>query len=223
MDETTIAKLSNGTENEHEGKELIIVNHNFSEITRSRKALHEVYDDYAYVAIGCDIVELNMGPEPPQFNRIHVRGTIISFEVQTAGYKIGVKYENENHIYETIYTKGRHGKWNSSLARTKLLNGTPSHIQPRSGITCAEFVTVTPEKHYFCYLEAMEPGIQCIDVEGSILNTGSPENHIILPNTDSLVYPSPVKCSLCSNDGILKTQVGEGNNIITTSFNMFVL
>lgn len=72
------------------------------------------------------------------------------------------------------------------------------HVASRSLIVQGEFVTVSNTLHYFCYIEALEFGILCINVEQALMNVRNEGilNGVttILPNTHSVICSSYADC-----------------------------
>ena len=86
------------------------------------------------------------------------------------------------------------------------------HVASRSLIIRGEFITVSKSRHYFCYIEQLEFGILCIDVERALLNVRTEgvlnDATLILPNTHSISCTSYTHCPVMySHKDLLVAQV----------------
>ena len=86
------------------------------------------------------------------------------------------------------------------------------HVASRSLIIHGEFVTPSRNLHYYCYIEQMEFGIVCINVERALVNVRNEgivnDAALILPNTHAVLCPSTKECPLMySHHEILVVQV----------------
>lgn len=86
------------------------------------------------------------------------------------------------------------------------------HVASRSLIVQEKFVTVSNSLHYFCYIEALEFGILCINVEQALMNVRNEGilNGVttILPNTHSVFCSSYANCPVMySHHDLLVVQV----------------
>lgn len=72
------------------------------------------------------------------------------------------------------------------------------HVASRSLIIRGEFITVSNTLHYFCYIEKLEFGIICINVEQALMNVRSQgilnDATLVLPNTHSIACSSYADC-----------------------------
>ena len=107
------------------------------------------------------------------------------------------------------------------------------HVASRSLIIQGEFVTVSSTRHYFCYIEALEFGILCINVEQAIQNVRNDgilnDAMVVLPNTHSVACSAYTDCPIMySHHSLLVAQIQVcDNNIecetIVMLFNMSTL
>ena len=86
------------------------------------------------------------------------------------------------------------------------------HVASRSLIIIGEFITVSKSRHYFCYIEVLEFGIVCVDVERALMSVRSEgvlhDATLILPNTHSVICASYARCPVMySHKGLLVVQV----------------
>ena len=72
------------------------------------------------------------------------------------------------------------------------------HVASRSLIIQGVFVTVSNSLHYYCYIELLEFGIVCIDVEQALQNVRNEgildDATLVLPNTHSVMCSSYSAC-----------------------------
>ena len=154
-----------------------------------------------YVAIGEDIVELLLNEETPHLNHIiHIGHTPTEIYVNTSGSRTYLKvyYEENSHSFVATY---RMRKYNNNtrawkmIRREKINEIQRHHVTSRSEIISGAFVTVSAALHYFCYVEQLQFGISCINVELAVLNNGT-EPEIHLPNSSSLTCSSDTNCPI---------------------------
>jgi hypothetical protein len=86
------------------------------------------------------------------------------------------------------------------------------HVASRSLIILGEFITVSSTQHYYCYIEVLEFGIICIDVEQALMNQRQEGTlngaTLVLPNTHSLTCSSYANCPVMySHNGLFVVQV----------------
>jgi hypothetical protein len=86
------------------------------------------------------------------------------------------------------------------------------HVASRSLIIHGEFVTASKNLHYYCYIEQMESGIVCINVERALVNVRNEgiinDATLVLPNTHAVLCPSTKECPVMySHSEILVVQV----------------
>lgn len=103
------------------------------------------------------------------------------------------------------------------------------HVASRSLIVQGEFVTVSNSLHYFCYIEALEFGILCINVEQALMNVRNEGIlngvTLILPNTHSVICSSYADCPVMYSHHdlfVVQVQVCEQQNCkqLVMLFNM---
>ena len=86
------------------------------------------------------------------------------------------------------------------------------HVASRSLIIRGEFVTVFHNLHYYCYIEQMQYGIVCINVERALMNVRNEgiidDATLILPNTHTVLCASTKDCPVMySHKEVLVVQV----------------
>ena len=86
------------------------------------------------------------------------------------------------------------------------------HVASRSLIIHGEFVTASKNLHYYCYIEQMESGIVCINVELALVNVRNEgiinDATLVLPNTHAVLCPSTKECPVMySHDEMLVVEV----------------
>ena len=213
--QTRIIKLVPSPTSSHEGSSsgsgMVNINHNFSELLSS-KNVYAVYNHCAYVAVGQDIIELMLDAEMPYFDRIRIG----HMPTQVQPYKhlgrctsLNVHYEKEGRGFVAIYRKCNNGSWRIKTVRKESRYEHFHDVTSRTKIICGEFVTVSPTLHHFCYIEAMEFGISCINVERAMLpNNDSDTGLMVLPNTWSVVCSSYDQCPVMwSHNDLLVAKV----------------
>ena len=179
---------------------LDVDSHNFKELSSSQH-LYTEHNHSVYVAIGEDIVELFLNGETPQLNLIRIGHTPTEIHVNTSGSKtyLKVHYEENSHSFAATY---RMGKYNNNtrawkmIRREKINDIQRHHVTSRSEIISGAFVTVSAALHYFCYVEQLQFGISCINVELAVLNNGTWSEPEILPDTSSLTCSSVANCPI---------------------------
>ena len=72
------------------------------------------------------------------------------------------------------------------------------HVASRSLIIRGQFISASSTLHYFCYIEQLEFGIVCINVEQALMNIRTEgvlvDATVILPNTRSVMCSSSADC-----------------------------
>ena len=187
--------------------------HNFKELSSSQH-LYTEYNHLVYVVIGKDIVELILNGETPQLNRICVEYTPREIRGSRS-------YLKENHhSFEATYPIVKYSKAWKIVIRKKLYKMQRHHVTSRSEIISGAFVTVSTALHYFCYVEQLQFGISCINVELAVLNNGTWSEPEILRDSSSLICSSGANCPiLCSYQRFLvaKAEICEEERCINTT------
>ena len=118
-------------------------------------------------------------------------------------------YEEEGCGFVEIYRKCNNGSWRIKTVQKESRYEHFHDVAFRTKIICGEFVTVSPTLHYFCYIEAMEFGISCINVERAMLsNSDSDTGLMVLPSTLSVVCSSYDQCPVMwSHNDLLVAKV----------------
>ena len=175
------------------------VNHSFT-VLKGSQDLYTVHGHCAYVAVGRDVIELILNAEPPYFNRIKIGHRPTGIEVHSYGRRIALRvfYEAKEGGFVAIYRKDKNRNWWLNTVAEVEGHQDVHDVTSRSEIVNGEFVTVSPDLHYFCYIEAVLPGISCVNVEHAITEQTT-QNYtgtgiVVLPNTNSVMCSSYANC-----------------------------
>ena len=132
-----------------------------------------------------------MNTEPPQITRTSIghRITQIDSATGTSARKITlhVQYEEGNKLYSASFRKCVGGGWRE-IPRSQTAGQRVYNRRSRTSVLCGELVTVSPSLHYFCFIEVLQSGLSCRNVDDIVCNDSS--KIIRLPNTTISILPS---------------------------------
>ena len=157
------------------------------------------FQGFAFIAVGEDIIELNMDAEPPTAERLRIGHKIVNITVTgEAEPMLNVSIEKEDKTFLISYCK-HETEW-QQVDEKFVKNQIPHIVNRRSGIVSGTFVTVSPTKHYFCHLGYMQLVVKC-DIIEDCIKSGDCGNTIELP---SMLLPGDVYLHSDENHLIVK-------------------